>query len=517
MDPECCPKWRYLPRGWTRSKGMNQPKITVLQSSRTQRRPRVWPAIFTIFFLLLNGCGTDRVYDAATRCAELISRGLDCDGAATSNSTQNAPKSALTPSPTPTNRDLDPTGNISIQPSRVYLDATESMKGYTTSGGATFTRLIESLSYAMPGSRLYKYGVFNNNRTRSTSQSTQLSEFAREIRFSQDLRHPEFYNLPFNEDDVLFEYLADEERPVLSVLITDGVYSARESELASTEINAIHKWLVAGHCFGILIFTSPFEGSLYSENRRTWLRGVKAAGRPFYAYVFSPDERAFRDLEEKLATEFTDMRVLLFSQETFSCSLLPVLKQGLESKKSPPLSPFYLQMYNSSIFDNEGSAELTFDLQCVPPENYPVAELKFDVSLNCYSWQQDSFKPSPTPSRFVYSYAAATPALPSPSADPKSESGRPSSVAPPAKGSLKVRLPRDTESPYSLYRVSLGLTPQTLRPEIRALSTEDDSEVTQAEQTYRFFEFISALTTVHLHTPSAIHWPAPVLVVTTNK
>jgi hypothetical protein len=501
---------------------MSEPEANVRRAIISGREPKAWPAVIAVLCLLLNGCSgeADRVFAEASRCAEVISRGLDCAAPPTSNSNQTDPSSIQkSPRPhSPSDPKLPGNTNSEIEESRVYLDATESMKGYSAVEGTTFTRLIESLSYAMPGSHLYKYGVYNNRSRSAAKASRQATEdFAREIRFSQDLRHSSFYDLSFNEDDVLFDHLAREERPVRSVLITDGVYSARESELASAEINAIHKWLAKGHCFGILIFTSPFEGQLYSENRRNWLSSVKVAARPFYAFVFSPDERGFRDLEEKLAVEFKDMRVLLFPSEAVSCSLLPILKQGLERRNSPPLSRFFLQMYNQTVFDKQGSTEVAFDLQCLPADDYPIAALKIDVTLNRYWWQQGTFKLSPSPSRFDYSYAAIRPAptVSTPSVAPVT--GRATPSPPETRPRLRVTLSRDTESPYSLYHISLSLATQTLRPEIRALSTEDDSQLTEAEKTYRFFEFVSALTTVHLKTPTTVRWPAPIFVLMTNK
>lgn len=458
----------------------------------------------------------DRVHAEATKCAASISSGGDC------GVTQNPESKG--PEPTPAQNNGAPQGPAErgttgrpIEDSRVYLDSTESMQGFVTTPNTTFTRVIESLSYAMPGSRLYKYGMTEAGAIHDHQ------DFAREIRFTQDLRRPAFYDLDYNEDDLLFNLLAEEDPPARSVLITDGVYSARQSELESEVVKAINKWLKKGRFFGILVFTSQFQGKLYSENRRTWLDGIEVGARPFYAFVFSPSEKGFRDLREKLSRDFQGMEALVFPNEAVSCPLEPIAAAGLLFKDVPPQTGFYLHMYNQNIFGEKRLAELTYDFRCIPAKDYPVAEFDLEVTLDSYSWSQESFKKAKHSQQIAFTYEAetaigetlnaASPALQVTPAAATTTS--PIALVPQPR--LKLAFLKDTGTPYSLYHVIFSLSSKEVKPNIRSLTTEDDSQPQDAEKTYRFFEFVSALTTVHLQNQAAVRLPPPVFVILKNQ
>jgi hypothetical protein len=475
-----------------------------------------------VSLLLLSACApeSDRVYEEAKKCAAKITRGGNCSSQQSQNANGQqddpAQNTNLQPSPSKTEQPK----NTAIEESRVYLDATESMKGFASPQNNTFMRLIESLSYAMPGCRLYKYGM----RKGMKAAEGDAANFANEIRFSQDLRSPSFYDLEYNEDDLLFNYLAQEDRSVRSVLITDGVYSARQSELQSEVIKAIDKWMKRGRFFGVLIFTSPFEGKLYSENKRSWIDKVNVNARPFYAFVFSPDEKGFRELKEKLGAEFSGMQSLVFPRQAIFCQLNPEMKPGLLYKDVWPRTPFYLQMYDETIFGDNNLAELAYEFPCLPAQGYPVTEFGLEVALDAYAWQQGSFKKEESPPPFDYKYPA------------EAEIGKPTATASPSLGTspgvtitsspigdaskpskLKLVFHKNNEASYSLYHLIFSLSSKALQPDIRARSTEDDSQPGDADKTYRFYEFISALTTIHLQDKAAVKLPPPVFVTLKNK
>jgi hypothetical protein len=472
-----------------------------------------------IVLLLISACTSenDQVHAEATKCATAITSGGDCGVTQTPDS--KGPES------TPVQRNGAPQGSPDrgttarpTEDSRVYLDSTESMQGFVTAPNTTFTRVIESLSYAMPGSRLYKYGMTEDRAIQSHE------DFAREIRFTQDLRRPSFYDLDYNEDDLLFNLLAEEDSPARSVLITDGVYSARQSEFESEVVKAINKWLKKGRFFGILVFTSQFQGKLYSENRRTWLDGIEVGARPFYAFVFSPSEKGFRDLREKLAREFQDMQALVFPHEAVACPLEPIAAPGLLFKDVPPEKGFYLHMYNQNIFGEKRLAELTYDFRCLPAKDYPVAEFDLDVSLDSYSWSQESFKKDKHSQQIEFTYEAeaaigetsnaASPAL---QVTPPASTMASPIAAPKPQPRLKLGFVKDAGTQYTFYHVIFSLSSKELKPNIRSLTTEDDSQTQDAEKTYRFFEFISALTTIHLQNEAAVRLPPPVFVILKNQ
>lgn len=463
-----------------------------------------------------GGGERDHVYAEAKKCAEQISKGGACSGPQAPNG--NAQPGGQGQNNQPTAKSERREGE-SAEESRVYIDATESMKGFA-SPNSTFTRVLDSLSYAMPGCRLYKYGI-----RRGTQNAGAEAQLVSETTFSQELRRPSFYDRAYNEDDLLFEQLVQEERPVRSVFVTDGVYSARQSELQSSVVTALDDWMRKGRFFGILIFHSEFEGNLYSENRRGWLEKVSVSDRPFYAFVFSPNEAGFRELKEKLSAEFDDVQSLVFPPQAIICQLHPQPKNGLIYKDAWPASPYYLQMYDGSLFGDKNSAELTCEFQCRPAQDYPVAEFGLDVTLEAYGWQQDTFKKSPNPPPFSHEYPAnpggfksnRASAQATPDASHSPAPGASSTPEPGESPKLKLTFQKDKGTSYSLYHPIFTLTVKALRPGIRSRSTEDDGERADADKTYRFYEFISALTTAHLRNKEAIKLPPELFIAIANK
>ncbi len=462
---------------------------------------------------LMPACGGgDEVYEGAVKCAELISSGSDCPPTQNQSDGQGRSDGA-TDSPQAT-----PPAGTANEESRVYIDASESMQGFASAPDNTFVKVVESLGYAMPGCRLYKYGA--SSRRASAPADGELP-FAREIRFSQELRKSTFYDLGFNEDDKLINHLAAEKVPARSVLLTDGVYSARDTELQSEVVKAADRWLSQGRFLGILVFTSPFDGRLYSENRRGWTERVNVSARPFYAFVFSPTEKGFRDLIDQLGSEVKVIATLTFPREAVSCAVSPEDIEGLEKKDAPPRRPFYLQKYGAGIFGKNDQAKLAYEFRCTPAADYPMTGFKLEVALDAYSWQQDAFKKNQKAPQFDYEYTEPGTTLALPTASPGAEAPGAASPTPTLaarrRSNLKLILSKDNTSNHSLYHVIFNLSGKTLNPIVRALSTQDDSLAGEAGKTYRFYEFISSLTTVHMQGREAVRLPPRVFVTIANK
>jgi hypothetical protein len=498
-------------------------------------------AILTVVILLsaslLSACTSegDRVYAGARGCAESISKGGVCPPQQGQGAAHARPEGAGDSARGPAQADGVRADNAPAEETRVYIDASESMKGYAAAPDNSFVKVVEALGYAMPGCKLYKYGFAGGRRPEADNGQ---SSFAQEIRFSQELRRPSFYDLGYNEDDVLIKHLAREDTPARSVLLTDGVYSARNTELQSEVVKAVGEWMGRGRFFGILIFKSTFDGRLYSENSRSWTEPVKAGARPFYAFIFSPTEREFRELRGQLASEVEVAGSLAFPREAVSCAIAPQDKQGLEKKDAPPRSPFYLYMYNASVFSADDRAEFSFHLRCTASDDYPVAAFRPEPELDAYTWQQGSFMKSERPPQFGHRYAeppaapgdaaapspgdAAAPspgdaAAPSPGASPAAPASPTTTPAARSRPNLTLTLSRDAVAGYSLYHLKFDLSGRVLRPDIRNISTQDDALIGEAGKTYRFYEFISALTAMHLQDKKATAAPPPVFIAVANK
>lgn len=466
-----------------------------------------------IYLVTLGGCTS--VYDKARECATEITARGNCETPASDVADANlqtpvAP-SPVAPAATPQN------ASAAVE-SRVYLDASESMRGFAAPGeNNQFVKLLETIGYALPGCRLFKYGISTRAGSRAeASDVNKIENNLSEIRFSKDLGNESFYNLGNNPDDVLFNHLANEEKPVRSVLITDGVYSSPNAELQSETVKAIENWMRRGRFFGILIFRSPFAGKLWSENKRVWIEDVNVDKRPFYAFVFSPDEKGFIELRDKLAAEFSNLDAVTFPKEAVHCELSPKTKISLEDSEEPPNSPFYLYQYTSDIFNENNSAELFYDLGCKPAESYPIEKFAVQISLNYYSWEGSAFKKNDKPPLSSIEYAPLTGGA----ADEKETKSAPAPNPPQEtadKGNLKISLHKEPKTAYSFYHLIFNLSGNNnVLQKIRGLSTQDDSVRENADRTYRFYEFISALATVHLQNKEAIKLPPPTFVLLTN-
>jgi len=362
-----------------------------------------------------------------------------------------------------------------IEEQRVYLDSTLSMKGFAQGPkSAAFHELLDAVSDAMPNCQLYKFGQ------KGPAPPEDFAALVERTSFGLELHRPEFYNLSFNPDDRLIEHLAAEGRPALSMLITDGVYSERGGSTAPPVVQAIQKWMDGGRAFGIFAFDSPFSGPFYSERTRKFLPALNVEARPFYAFVFSPTEKAFRDLEGQLKRRFPAARVILFSDGAASCSVsLPEKVKGLYSAAKPPNAPYQWQMFDEQLLAQGNPAVLKYGVRCVPVDEYPAADFSPEVSADYYRWQRDDFKP-----------VGGTP------------DGYKSRVEPagPGQHNLVVDFPRDSGADYGFYHMKVGVEVAGLRPEIVERSTRDDSQPENASKTFRFYELVDALTRQHYRT-----------------
>ena len=378
-----------------------------------------------------------------------------------------------------------------IGESRIYLDATISMSGFANQG-STYDELLDELGDAMPGAQIYKYGQ------QGEAKPKEISALFTRTGFGLEIHKPQFYGLTYNPDDRLIDFLAAESRPVRSVLITDGVYSEPQGSTAPPVVEAIHQWMKKGGTFGILIFRSAFKGPFYSERARAMQPTVTVKDRPFYAFIFSPTEQGFKELEEKLQRRFKGkMQPLLFGDKAVQTSIaLPDNLKSSYAQKHPPEVDYYWQMFSRDLFAQSNRAPVGFVVKVNQLSDYPAAELKVDIVTEYYRWEKGQFKKieSGPPPGFEQQYVASQP-NPKTESTPAPKDGKQQKAQEPPN--LTVYLPKDSGSNYSFYHLKLIPSVKELRPEILQLSTRDDRNVSQANRTFRFFELITALTDIH--------------------
>jgi hypothetical protein len=382
---------------------------------------------------------------------------------------------------------------INIEESRIYIDATISMTGFANQN-STFDELLDDLGNVMPGAQVYKYGQKGN------TPPEDISALVKRAGFGLEIHRPSFYDLTYNPDDRLIDFLATEDLPVRSVLITDGVYSEQAGSTAPPVVEAIRKWMGRGRIFGILIFRSAFNGKFYSERVRGMQPAMPVSDRPFYAFVFSPTEQGFREVQEKLQRHFRDVQVILFTDNAAETTVtLPKDTKASYAKKTPPDTDYYWQMFNSDLFAQANPVPLKFTAKAKPPTDYPATELTFSVQAEYYRWDQQQFKKveGGPPRGFSHTFEANQPATNAESNKAVKKAGKDGGQTMGEQPNLTVFFPKDASSGYGFYALKLVPAIKELRPEIQQLSTRDDSNRADANKTFRFFELITALTDIH--------------------
>jgi len=370
---------------------------------------------------------------------------------------------------------------------RVYIDASLSMAGYTreTNQQSVFDKLLDQLGYALPMCHVYRYGQAGKIAPKN------VSELYTPTAFGHSLHNPEFYSLQFNPDDRLIEMLASENPAAFSVLVTDGVYSAPTGGTSPPVVEAMRKWMKRGLYLGILVFRSSYRGPFYSERKYGMLGSVTVSDRPVYAFVFSPTRQMFANLQEKLGHEFPKMQTIFFSDDAVHCQVgMPSGNLPLYSDAQPPNVPYHWQMFGAAIFGSQAQARLPYDIAYDLKEYYPAGGISLDVGTQYYRWIKGPFEVEPG-------------ARPQIACDIHAD--KPSgttSLATPAKCAFKITpvLARDAAANYSFYAFKVNASVSSLRDEIRQLSTWDDSLPQNANQTYRFYEFVMQITNVHFQT-----------------
>ncbi|MCA1613068.1 MAG: hypothetical protein LC800_02705 [Acidobacteria bacterium] len=369
------------------------------------------------------------------------------------------------------------------------------MSGFVGAGNRTrFDEVLDSIGDHMPGCLLFKFGQAGETPPQNPAQLMSPA------RFVSELHNPAFYNLTYNPDDRLVEFLAAEEQPVRSVLITDGVYSQAEGGTTPPVVNAMQKWMQRGRSLGIFVFRSRFSGRFYSEVQRGMLpRPVTVESRPFYAFVFSPTVQGIKELQERLEPRFREMRAYIFSPEAIDTIIDWEQRPGeLSLSARPPAKPYYWQMFNERLFARREPPALTYTLRSTLAQTYPAAAFRTDTVTEYHRWARTDFKKEESlPGGFaltVVPQTAATGAGGTEGAAP---------LAPSGDVQFTLRLSPDRGSDFGFYHVRLNLGLSDLRPEILALSTRDDRNAVDADKTYRFYEFMYALTNMHFKTQLA--------------
>jgi hypothetical protein len=374
----------------------------------------------------------------------------------------------------------DPEAGESLE-QRVYVDHSLSMAGFVGHQNTEFDQFIDIMPDILPGCRVFNYG-----RSRGDAPNAPV---ARQAEFDRHLHDATEYRLGFNPDDVLMGMLANEDRRVFSVIITDGVESDSEGTINTRVVDAIRKWLNAGRTFAVLRIKSLFSGDFYSERARRMVGKVSVPDRPFYAFVFSPGLTEFTDFFAKVRRANQSVEGFVFSPDSLSSTArMPDTYDGYYDAKSPPVKPFYWQMLvRKATNARTEDFSCTFDYTIRP--DYPARKLRLQVEATLFRWDHSVNDFQSEGVRLDTSHNSGLLA--------ESTEDRDGMLVEVFSLRPKLLLSPDFSSPYEFYAISQSVKVVDIDEGIVKNSTRDDSDLKNATKTYRFQELITTLVEVH--------------------
>jgi hypothetical protein len=408
--------------------------------------------VLSLAVLSSSGCSNNKVAEASRRKAlEIITASRDKTTPTADNPPPPAaPENLNAPTPTPAE---DGTGEAEdnetdsarpIKEKRLYIDGSKSMAGFAGQGG-DFDKFFSEIGYVLDDPTVYKFGSLTKN------PAPKYADLIKPTTLGQAQKSPQFYDLYNNPDDALFAELNERGTEALSVYISDGVYSASDAKAGSKVITPLAKWFAGGRVLGIFVLTAPFNGNFYSEKlcteskgQQCWLQNVKVRERPFYAFVFSPNEETFRRLQRKLKNKFTAMKSLVFADGALTSEALSLPEDESLYDSGEQSEGYYWQMFTPQLFSTQGPANLAFDIAYVVNQEYPLGSISPRVSAKYYLWdnQKSDFVDSELPPSFKITLSEN---------DSKQTATEPP-VAPPDKSSRHVAPPGRQDA--RLVRVS---------------------------------------------------------------
>ncbi len=185
---------------------------------------------------------------------------------------------------------------------RLYVDATQSMAGYTGPPTATteFDNILDLLAVDLQVTEVTLFGV----------PSVPEQHLYDVVNAGPALHQAGTYNRLNNPDYCLFQAIPPDPTP-LHVYVTDGVQSAQNFAVPSPTVRALLHWLEEGHALTILAFRSRFSGQGWSESLKSWIAPVFAERRPFYAFLLGRDQDVIDDALERFSPALVERATVL--------------------------------------------------------------------------------------------------------------------------------------------------------------------------------------------------------------
>lgn len=404
--------------------------------------------------LAVGACGdsTERVREASRElAAQLSADTVEGDGPAVS-ARDSLPSCRLD------STDVEGDGGL-----RLYLDATQSMAGFTggRSGATRFDNVLDRIS-SLAG--LSELTLFGRRAERSGGILT-------EVPFGPELHRPSTFVRTHNPDYCLFRAMSSAGGGAVHLYVSDGVQSAVQYGVPSPTAVALREWLAEGHSLAILAFHSDFSGRAWSEQLRQWVGRVQVEGRPFYLFVLAPDDdRLDRVLQDRVGPADFDgeVEVFRFSPDPVRCRTEATGRYQLRDS-DPPWS-FLTAPQQARL---EDAPDEVATVRCERSPSYPLGEVLARVEAEYRRWNtgQGSFGGPERPPSGA-SFEARPVAV---------ESGR---GLPDLK--VEARAPDDSGTRFGFYGLTLEMHPGDLVEAAEDLTTDSDADPENFDRTYRF-------------------------------
>lgn len=352
-------------------------------------------------------------------------------------------------------------------PAAFYIDASASMAGFPgcERGRSHYDRVLMGLDLALNSDEIRaNVALFGGDKNKNA--------YFVNTSVNNELLCGNAYSFAQNPDSALYARVLADTIHLVSVYVTDAVQSDGTSVTPAATLQVLRQWLARDHSIAILAYRSDFRGRVWSEAADTMFEDQTVAARPFYVVVLAYSETVLAHTLSKLRARATPETEIRLSPNSIQCDFDP------EISSSPALQAYrwiYVSRDHYTRRTRDQGTRLGV-LSCDVSPDYPVQQIGYRWTVLSRRWGRRNFSP-PSP---------ASPTGFSIQVEENTDDG--------LRAAVYSRVTSRRRGSYGLYTLSLFPEQGTvLRPEIQALSTEDDANPGNFDKTYYFSELVSKL------------------------
>lgn len=352
-------------------------------------------------------------------------------------------------------------------PASVYIDGSASMAGFPgcEKGQSHFDRVLMGVDLALNSDELRSSVMLFGGDT--TGRSYFLATAV-----GNHLQCPDPYRFAQNPDSALYARILSDTVSLVSVYVTDGVQSDGKAITPAASLQVLRRWLARGHSLAILAYHSQFQGRIWSEAADTMYRAQSVASRPFYLFILAYSETVLDHTIVKLRARAAPYAEIRFSPSAIQCNFTPAVSYRISLPK-------YRWLFVHSAMplkDRDGGGIRLGEFLCEVSPDYPMSRIGYEWNVQSRRWIRRGFSDPIAAKSGTFSLTV------------EEDTG----------GLLRAgifsHLSSRRRGRYGLH--TLSLTPvhgTTMRSNIMALSTDDDSDPRNFNRTYLFADFVAKL------------------------